>query len=106
MKMVEKLEARPEVEERLMKEAFDLLEITIEEEEFTDVSGEFNTDGLPDEMAAAIQGAQGGGEVGGGPPTLGRGPFPPGGSLQATGGGRGLLTPNSQPAPSGPGVGT
>ena len=101
MKMVERLELRPEVEERLMQEGFDLLQITIEEEEFTDESEGFDTAGLPDEMAAAIQAAQGGGEAG---PTLGRGPFPEGASPQRTG--RGLQTANAQPQPRGTGVGT
>ncbi len=101
-KLVEKLEQRPEVEERLMQEAFDLLQITIEEEEFTDVSGNFDTEGLPDEMAAAIQEAQAGGNGAG--PTLGTGPFPDGGAPQSTG--RGLTTPNEQPQPRGVGVGT
>ena len=100
---VQELEELPEVKERLLQEALELLQIRIEDTEtmaILDVLDKFG-DQLDPEVVAALQALvtgqpQGGG---GGPPPpppegLGRGPFPPGGSNQEVGGGRGLGTEN------------
>ena len=106
---VQELEELPEVKERLLKEALELLQVRIEDEEtmaILDVLDQFG-DQLDPEVVAALQalatGQTGGAEAGGPPPPppegLGRGPFPEGASNQATGGGRGLGTVNA-PTPS------
>ncbi len=102
---VQELEELPEVKERLLKEALEMLQIRIEDEEtmaILDVLDQFG-DQLDPEIVAALQALASGqtaGEAGGAPPPpppggLGRGPFPPGGSNQAVGGGRGLGTRNA-----------
>jgi len=102
---VQELEELPEVKERLLKEALEMLQIRIEDEEtmaILDVLDQFG-DQLDPEVVAALQALASGqtaGEAGGAPPPpppggLGRGPFPPGGSNQAVGGGRGVGTRNA-----------
>ena len=106
---VQELEELPEVKERLLQEALELLQVRIEDEEtmaILDVLDQFG-DQLDPEVVAALQAlatGQTAGEAGGAPPPpppggLGRGPFPEGASNQATGGGRGLGTVNA-PTPS------
>lgn len=97
-KALEDLGQLPPVQEKLMVELLEEYDLLIEEEEFVDAAelGE----AAPGELQQALAGLMGGG------PGMGRGPWPPGGSPQAVGGGRGLLTENEQPQPSGPGVGT
>jgi hypothetical protein len=104
---VQELEELPEVKERLLKEALELLQVRIEDEEtmaILDVLDKFG-DQLDPEVVAALQAlvtGQTAGEQGAGPPPPppeglgdGRGPSPAGASPQAVGGGRGLGTPNS-----------
>ena len=102
---VQELEELPEVKERLLQEALELLQIRIEDEEtmvILDVLDKFG-DQLDPEVVAALQAlvtGQPAGATGGAPPPpppggLGRGPFPPGGSNQEAGGGRGLGTENA-----------
>ena len=106
---VQELEELPEVKERLLREALEMLQVRIEDEEtmaILDVLDQFG-DQLDPEVVAALQAlatGQTAGEAGGAPPPpppggLGRGPFPEGASNQATGGGRGLGTVN-RPRPS------
>jgi hypothetical protein len=98
------------VKERLLREALEMLQVRIEDEEtlaILDVLDKFG-DQLDPEVVAALQalatGQTGGADATGPPPppppsSLGRGPFPEGASNQATGGGRGLGTVN-RPKPS------
>ncbi len=51
-------------------------------------------EGLADLISGTVEGAPEGG--------LGRGPYPPGAAPQSLQGGRGLMTPNTQPAPGSP----
>ena len=103
---VQELEELPEVKERLLREALEMLQIRIEDEEtmaILDVLDKFG-DQLDPEVVAALQAlatGQTGGEADAGAPPppppegLARGPFPPGASNQAVGGGRGLGTENA-----------
>jgi hypothetical protein len=104
---VQELEELPEVKERLLQEALEMLQVRIEDEEtmvILDVLDKFG-DQLDPEVVAALQAlatGQTAGEARGGPPPpppegggLGRGPFPPEASNQSVGGGRGLGTRNS-----------
>ncbi|KKM13481.1 hypothetical protein LCGC14_1715810 [marine sediment metagenome] len=106
---VQELEELPEVKERLLQEALEMLQVRIEDEEtmaILDVLDQFG-DQLDPEVVAALQALATGqttGEAGGAPPPpppggLGRGPFPDNSSNQAVGGGRGLDTVNA-PTPS------
>ncbi len=106
---VQELEELPEVKERLLREALEMLQVRIEDEEtmaILDVLDKFG-DQLDPEVVAALQAlatGQTAGEAGGAPPPpppggLGRGPFPEEASNQAVGGGRGLGTTNA-PTPS------
>jgi hypothetical protein len=106
---VQELEELPEVKERLLREALEMLQVRIEDEEtmaILDVLDQFG-DQLDPEVVAALQalatGQTAGGAAGGPPPPppegLGRGPFPEEASNQAVGGGRGLGTVNA-PKPS------
>ncbi|KKL94676.1 hypothetical protein LCGC14_1862300 [marine sediment metagenome] len=104
---VQELEELPEVKERLLREALELLQVRIEDEEtmaILDVLDQFG-DQLDPEVVAALQAlatGQTAGEAGAPPPPpggLGRGPFPEEASNQAVGGGRGLGTVNA-PTPS------
>ncbi len=98
------LEELPEVKQRLLQEALEMLQIRIEDEEtmaILDILDQFG-DQLDPEVVAALQAlatGQTASEADAGPPPpppegLGRGSFPPGASNQAVGGGRGLGTPN------------
>jgi hypothetical protein len=102
---VQELEELPEVKERLLREALEMLQVRIEDEEtmaILDVLDKFG-DQLDPEVVAALQAlatGQTAGEAQGAPPPpppggLGRGPFPEGASNQAVGGGRGLGTRNA-----------
>jgi hypothetical protein len=105
---VQELEELPEVKERLLQEALELLQVRIEDEEtmaILDVLDRFG-DQLDPEVVAALQAlatGQTGGEAGAPPPPPpggdGRTASPPGSSNQAVGGGRGLGTVN-RPKPS------
>ncbi|KKM99741.1 hypothetical protein LCGC14_1144890 [marine sediment metagenome] len=106
---VQELEELPEVKERLLKEALEMLQVRIEDEEtvaILDVLDRFG-DQLDPEVVAALQAlatGQTAGEAGAGPPPPPPGVAspegsPPGGSNQAVGGGRGLGTVN-RPTPS------
>ena len=107
---VQELEELPEVKERLLREALEMLQVRIEDEEtmaILDVLDRFG-DQLDPEVVAALQAlatGQTAGEAGAGAPPpppeggLGRGPFPEGASNQAAGGGRGLGSTNA-PKPS------
>ena len=101
---VQELEELPEVKQRLLQEALEMLQIRIEDEEtmaILDVLDQFG-DQLDPEVVAALQalasGQTGGAAGQGAPPPppggLGRGPFPEDASNQAVGGGRGLGTIN------------
>ena len=102
------LEKLPDVEQRLMMDALSRLQTLVEDDETEAIFDalEKRGDNLDPEVIQALQRlvgqqpGQAGAEV---PPPpeggVGRGPFPPGGSPQAVGGGRGLGTPNS-PRPS------
>jgi len=101
---VQELEELPEVKERLLREALEMLQVRIEDEEtmaILDVLDKFG-DQLDPEVVAALQAlatGQTATEAGAGPPPpppegLGRGPFPEDSSNQAVGGGRGLGTEN------------
>ena len=101
---VQELEERPEVKERLLQEALEMLQIRIEDEEtmaILDVLDQFG-DQLDPEVVAALQALATGQPAGAGgepppPPPGAAAPegAPPGASNQAVGGGRGLGTPNS-----------
>jgi hypothetical protein len=102
---VQELEELPEVKERLLREALEMLQVRIEDEEtmaILDVLDKFG-DQLDPEVVAALQAlatGQTATEAAAGPPPpppgdLGRTQEPPGASNQAVGGGRGLGTPNS-----------
>jgi hypothetical protein len=105
---VQELEELPEVKERLLQEALEMLQVRIEDEEtmaILDVLDRFG-DQLDPEVVAALQAlatGQTGGEAGAPPPPPpggdGRTASPPGSSNQAVGGGRGLGTVN-RPKPS------
>ena len=106
---VQELEELPEVKERLLQEALELLQIRIEDEEtmaILDVLDRFG-DQLDPEVVAALQAlatGQTGGAAGAGAPPPPPGGFggresPPSASNQAVGGGRGLNTIN-RPKPS------
>jgi hypothetical protein len=106
---VQELEELPEVKERLLREALEMLQVRIEDEEtmaILDVLDQFG-DQLDPEVVSALQALATGqtdGGPGGTPPPpppggLGRGPFPKEASNQAVGGGRGLGTVNA-PKPS------
>src|SRR3989337_1023762 len=102
------LEKLPDVEQRLMMDALSRLQTLVEDDETEAIFDalEKRGDNLDPEVIQALQRlvgqqpGQAGGEV---PPPpeggVGRGPFPPGGSPQAVGGGRGLGTEKS-PRPS------
>lgn len=102
---VQELEELPEVKQRLLQEALEMLQVRIEDEEtmaILDVLDRFG-DQLDPEVVAALQalatGQPASGAAGAPPPPPpggldGRGNLPPGGSNQAVGGGRGLGTPN------------
>ena len=101
---VQELEELPEVKQRLLQEALEMLQVRIEDEEtmaILDVLDRFG-DQLDPEVVAALQalatGQPAGGEGAPPPPPPGgidgRGNLPPGGSNQAVGGGRGLGTTN------------
>jgi hypothetical protein len=101
---VQELEELPEVKERLLREALEMLQVRIEDEEtmaILDVLDQFG-DQLDPEVVAALQ-ALATGQTGSGggsePPPPPPGGFggresPPGSSNQAVGGGRGLGTVN------------
>ncbi len=103
---ISELEERPEIKEKLMQEALEMLQVRIEDEEtmaILDVLDQFG-DQLDPEVIAALMAlatgqttAEGGGTPPPPPPEggLGRGPSPEGASPQAVGGGRGLGTPNA-----------
>ena len=105
------LEKLPDVEQRLMLDALNRLQTLVEDDETEAIFDALERRGanLDPEVIQALQrlvGQTPGQEGGGVPPPpgapeggVGRGPFPPGGSPQAVGGGRGLGTPNS-PRPS------
>ncbi len=105
MRDISELEERPEIKERLMQEALEMLQVQIEDEEtmaILDVLDQFG-DQLDPEVIAALQALATGQttteSTEGAPPPpeggLGRGPSPEGSSPQAVGGGRGLGTVNS-----------
>jgi hypothetical protein len=102
LKLVEEFEDMPEIKSAILQDIVKDFFSAIEEEEMEEVDP--NDPTLPgalsqaaEQEAALLQEQQAAG--------LGRGPFPDGGSPQATGGGRGLLTPNEQPQPGTPQVG-
>jgi len=98
-KDIEELENLPPIKERLMQDALEQLEALIEEDELEDLDN-IDLSALPPEAAEALgQLAEGGGEG------LGRGPFPEGAAPQSLAP-RGLGTPNTQPEPGTPQVGT
>ena len=95
------LEEDPEVKARLIRDGLEDLQARIEEEETTGILEALDKigDKLDPEVVMLLQQLAGGGGAGGvmparegAPPGLGRGPFPPGASNQAVGGGRGLGT--------------
>lgn len=102
---VQELEELPEVKQRLLQEALEMLQVRIEDEEtmaILDVLDQFG-DQLDPEVVAALQalatGQTAGAADGGAPPPPPPGGFggresPPGSSNQAVGGGRGLGTVN------------
>jgi len=93
------LEEDPEVKARLIRDGLEDLQARIEEEETTGILEALDKigDKLDPEVVMLLQQLAGGGAGGvmpaeAGAPGLGRGPFPPGASNQAVGGGRGLGT--------------
>lgn len=100
-KDVRALEETPQAQERLLKDAFEMLDVMIEENEMTDIAG-MDPNELPPGMVEALREA-GGVESGGG---VGRGPYPQGAAPQTIQGGRGLNTQKEQPMPGTPMSGT
>jgi len=96
---IARLEATQEADSAVLTAALRQLDLLVEEDEFEDMSG-IDVGSLPPEIAAALQQVIGGGTPEEGGIGLGRGPYPEGGAPQTIQGGRGLLTPKTQPQPS------
>lgn len=99
------LEEDPEVKARLIRDGLENLQARIEEEETTGILEALDKIGnkLDPEVVMLLEQLVGRGQPGGtpggapegAPGGLGRGPYPPGASNQAVGGGRGLGTPKA-----------